>query len=321
MKILNNNDKINKSIIENVLVILIMSLYIVYGRYYVPILMMFISLPYVVLGMRNGIKNNIISIIITSIIIGVVLGTPGDMIILLMFAPLSIGLNYFMKKRKRTSEILLFSTITVFTSLLIVIYLGRQATGIGIIEEFEKFYTGLIGMQTDIFKEMGMTNYQILENIDVLETGYQYMLITIPSILAIVSLSISYFNYLLTSSILRKMSYEVVSPRRFSNFKLPDNILLGTGTMFLSTIIMSEFEVPYHNALLANISLLIGFVFFLQGLSIIDFILIRIKVKRVMRIIILTITIIILPLGSMLGILGMMDSIFDIRKIGRRKSL
>lgn len=321
MKVLNNNDKIKKNIIENVLVILLVALYIVYGRYYVPILMMFIALPYVVLGIRNGIKNNIMSMIITSITIGVVLGSPGDVIILLVFAPLSIGLNYFVKKRKKTSEILLFSTIIFFISLLIAISLGKQATGIGIIEEFEKFYTQLIGMQTDIFEEMEMTNYQILENINLLEASYEYMLITIPSILAIVSLFISYFNYLLTSIILRKMSYEVVSPTRFSKFKLPDNILLGTGFMFLSTIIMGKFEVPYHNALLANISLLIGFVFLLQGLSVIDFLLIKMKMKKLFRIISLIITIIILPLGSMVVILGMIDSIFDIRKIGRRKSL
>ena len=321
MKVLNNNDKIKKNIIENVLVILLMALYIVYGRYYVPILMVFIALPYVVLGIRNGIKNNIMSMIITSIIIGVVLGSPGDVIILLAFAPLSIGLNYFIKKRKKTSEILLFSTIIIFISLLIAISLGKQATGIGIIEEFEKFYTQLIGMQTDIFEEMEMTNYQILENINLLEAGYEYMLITIPSILAIVSLFISYLNYLLTSIILKKMSYEVVSPTRFSKFKLPDNILLGTGFMFLATIIMGKFEIPYHNALLANISLLIGFVFLLQGLSIIDFLLIKMKMKGLFRIIILIITIMILPLGSMVVILGMIDSIFDIRKIGRRKSL
>lgn len=298
-----------------------MTLYIVYGMYYLPLLIIFIPLAFIIIGIRNGIKNNIISMIITGLVVVIISGNLGDLSLLLVFAPISLGLNYFIQKRKRTGEILLFSTFIMFMSLLTVIYFGNQSSELGLMKEFEELFTQGLAMQQDMFKEMGMTNYQILENMNLLEMGYEYMMITLPSIMAILSLFISYFNYLLTSIILRGSGYEVVRPLRFSRFKLPNNIILGTGIMFLTGIIMGKLGIPYHNALLANISLLVGFVFLLQGLSLVDFLLIKRKIKPIIRIIILGISTLIIPMGSMLVLLGMLDSIFDMRKIGKRKSL
>lgn len=321
MKVLNNNDKINRSIIENMLVISIMALYIVYGIHYTPLLMIFIPLPFVVIGIRNGMSNNIISMAITSLIVGVVSGAPSAVTLLLIFAPLSIALNYSMKKRKKTIEIILFSTAAFFLPLLIIISLGNKAGDLDLAIQFEQAFTQFITMQTDIFKEMGKTNYEVLQNIELLESYYKSILIALPSILAIISLFVGYFNYLFITIILRKTGYGVVSPSKFSKFKLPNNIILGTGVMFFATIIMERFKIPYHNALLVNISFLVGFIFLLQGLSVLDFLLIKLKMRLIFRTIILLINIAIIPMGGILFFIGILDSIFDIRKIRKRKSL
>lgn len=318
VKVLKNNDKINKSIIENVLVILIMSLYIVYGIYFAPLLIIFIPLPFVVIGIRNGLKNNIISMAITSLIVGIVLDMPSSVILLLMYAPLSIALNYCIKKRKKTSEIILISAGAFFLSLLIITAVGRYSAELG---ESEQLITEMIAIQTDKLKEMGVTNTQILKDVEIIEAAYEYMLITLPSILVIISLFVSFFNYLLATLILRKMGFGVVSPPKFSRFKLPDDVIMGTGVMFVSAIVMGWLNVPYHNALLLNISLLVGFIFFIQGLAVIDFLLIKAKIKLVFRVILLFINVIFVPLSGVLFFVGMFDSVFDMRKIGKRKSL
>ena len=147
------------------------------------------------------------------------------------------------------------------------------------------------------------------------------MLITLPSILVITSLIISFLNYLVSTVISRKMGYGVLSLPRLSKFKLPDNIIMGTAIMFLSAIVMGWLDIPYHNALLLNISLLVGFIFFLQGLAVIDFLLIKAKMRIGFRIIILLMNIVIVPMGGILFFIGTFDSVFDIRKIGKRKSL
>lgn len=319
MKDLNKNDKIKNSIIENVLVILVMSLYIVYGIYFVPLLIVFIPLPFVILGIRNSLKDNIISMIVTSLIIGMVLDMPSAITLLIMFGPLSIALNYGIKKRKKTSEIILISTAVFFISLLIITAVFNSAIEINGVQEYEEAITEMIAIQTDKLREMGVTNTQILKNLEELEYAYEYMLITLPSILGIVSLFVSYFNYLFSTLILRKMGYGVVNSPKFSRFKLPETAIMGSGVMFISVIIMKWLNVPYHNALLLNISLLIGFIFMIQGLAVVDFLLIKAKMKTVFRVIFIFIMLV--PMSGILFFVGMFDSVFDIRKIGKRKSL
>ena len=321
VKILNNDDKINKSVIENVLVILIMSLYIVYGMYFVPLLIIFIPLPFVIIGIRNGIKNNIISMAITSLIVGIVLDMPSAVILLFMFAPLSIALNYCIKKRKKTSEIILISTAAFFVSLLIIVAVFNNAINLNGVGQYEELITEMVTMQTDKLIEMGVTNTQILKDIELLEYAYEYMLITLPSILLILSLFVSYFNYLLSTLILAKMGYGAMISPKFSQLKLPENIIMGSGVMFISVIIMGRLNVPYHNALLLNITVLVGFIFFIQGLAVIDFLLIKGKVKLFFRMILLFINLIFVPMSGVLFFVGMFDSVFDMRKIGKRKSL
>ncbi len=316
-----DNEKIKKSIVENVIVVLLMTLYIVYGRQFIPILSIFIPLPFIILGIRNGINNNITSLAISILLVGLVFGSTDGALILMMFAPLSIGLNFFIKKRRPTGEVLLISSGLIFFSILVIIALGEKSTGIGLVEQFEQVFTEVLTVQRDIFREMGMTNYEVLQRIDLLETGYEYMLITLPSILGILSFFIVVLNYLFTTIISRKMRYEIVNLPKFSRIKLPNNIILGTALMFLTGIIMGKLDIPYHNALLANVSMLVGFAFLLQGLSLVDHFLIKMKMKVIIRTIIIIAFVLIIPLGSFLVLLGMVDSVFDFRKIGRRKSL
>lgn len=306
---------------ENALVILMMSLYIVYGIYYVPLLIIFIPVPFVVLGMRNGLKDNIISMGITSLIIGLVLDIPSALVLLLIFGPLSIALNYSIKKRKKTWDIIVISTVAFFLSLLIITSLGRFSAELGSLGESEEIWTEMMTIQTERFKEIGMTNTQVFENLEMLEAAYKYVLIVLPSILIITSFVISFSNYLLSTAILRRMGYGLVNKPRLSRFKLPENIIMGSGIMFITAIIMGWLNMPYHNALLLNISLLVGVVFFLQGLGVIDFLLIKFKVKTVFRVLLLFVSVVFVPMGGMLFFIGMFDSVFDMRKIGKRKSL
>ena len=67
---------------------------------------------------------------------------------------------------------------------------------------------------------------------DFLENAYDYIILIMPSIIMMSSMITAYINYLLSSLSLRKLGYGVVSIPKFSRFKLPNNILLGTGIMF-----------------------------------------------------------------------------------------
>ncbi len=321
MKFLKNNDKIKKSTIESIIVISIMTLYIVYGIHVVPLLMLFIPVPFAILGIRNGIYINVISIIATSIIIGVLLGFISGVSIILIFAPLSLALNYCISKRKDSMETIFITTIAFFISFLVLIGLEANISNLNLTKQLESNFTQLLTMQIDMLNEVGMSKYEVLRTTDLLENAYKTIIILIPSLISIFSLAVSYINLLFSSIILRKMGYGIANYKKFSKFKLPNNIIPGIGIMLFTAFIIKTLKIQYHEALLINITFLISFVFFLQGLAVLDFLLIKSKLHVVFRILIISLNIVFIPMSSILFFIGIFDSIFDIRKIGRRKSL
>lgn len=316
-----NNDKIKKGMMECIVVISIMALYIVYGIHFLPLLMLIIPLPFVVLGMRNGINSNIISIVLTSLIVGVLLGFSSGASLILLFAPLSLALNYSIKTRRTTTETILISTVAFFLSFIMFMSLVGEISNIDIAKQSEQAFTQILTMQIDMLRETGMTNHEILQATDLFENTYRQLVVLIPSLMVVFALMVSYINLSLSSKILRKMGYGTISLQRFSRFKLPNNIIPGIGIMFLATFIIKKLQIQYHEALLFNITSLVGFVFIVQGFSVFDYLLIKAKMKLIPRIILLAINIIFVPISGIMFFIGLLDSIFDMRKIRRQKSL
>lgn len=317
---MDNNNKIKKGILESLIVISIMVVYAVYGIYFLPTLMIFIPLPFIILGVRNHIYNNIFSLIIASIIIQLLLGSSYGASMVLLFAPLSIAINYCIKYKKKNMETILISTAVFVLSFLLIISLGERITDINFTEQIENVLSQSLNSQIEIFKELGVSNEELARLSESLEDQNKTIMVRIPSLLIIISFLISYINIFLVSFALRKMGYGYVAEQRFSRFRLPNNIIPGIGIMFLAAYIMQKLEVQYHGALLLNITFLAGFVFIVQGLAVLDFLMIKARIKSIFRLFILAINIFVLPTTTILFFIGVIDSIFDLRKLRMQKS-
>ncbi|WMM24680.1 DUF2232 domain-containing protein [Tissierella sp. MB52-C2] len=317
---MNNNDKIKKSITESIVIISIMALYIVYGIHFLPLLMLFIPLPFIVLGIRNNIYVNAISMVISFIIVGALLGFASNALLILIFLPLSLVINYCIIKRKTTMEIISISTLIFFLSIVILMFLGVKISDLDLTKQLENDFTQILTIQIDMFKDMGMTNYEILQTKDLLESAYRSLIVLIPSMIGILSLVTSSINVFLSSLILRKMGYGAVKTIGFSKFKLPKNIIPGVGVMFVAAFIIKQLGIEYHDALLFNITFLVSFVFLVQGLAVVDFLLKKSKVRLVFRILILGMMTLFIPMSSIILFIGILDTIFDTRKLRRSKS-
>jgi len=314
------NDKIKKGIIEGTIIIFFTVLYMVYGIHYLPLLMIFIPLPFIVLGVRNHIYYNIISIITASLIIQLLLGSTSGASLILIFAPLTVAINYCIDKRKSNFETISISTGILFLSFLLLISLGGRLSDFNLTGQIQEVLSQSLKWQVEIFQEMGMTNSQISKLTDSLESEYKIFLVHIPSFLIIISFLIAYVNIFFNSIILRRMGYGFIAEQRFSRFKLPNNIIFGIGLMFLTAYIIKGFGIGYSEALMLNLSFLAGFVFIVQGLAVIDSFLLKMRIKLGFRIFLLILTIIFIPISGIIFFLGLFDSVFDLRKLRGQKS-
>ena len=314
---MNIDGKKRNKIIEVIFVIAMAKIFMLIGMYYLPLIIFLYPVFFIVLGVRNGIKYNIISLIISSLFVGLMIDNISGIFILLNFAPLSIGLNYMIKKRKKSFEIMIICTVILLASFLLLMNIMGDASGVSIINQLEDFFTQTLNAQVEMLKDMDLSNYEVLKIRDLLENAMDYVLLILPAIVIIFSFIIAYLNYLISSLVLRRLGYGVVSIPKFSKFKLPNNVLLGTGIMFLGALIIKGLKLFYYQTVLLNITVIASFMFFTQGLSVVDYKLIEKKLGRIPRVLIILFFTIILPLGWIISFIGILDVIIDFRKLRR----
>ncbi|NMB07629.1 MAG: DUF2232 domain-containing protein [Tissierellia bacterium] len=307
----------NKKIIEILLAVAISTIGMLLGIYYLPLqfLIFLYGIPFIVIGVKYEINISIISMIISILAIGLVTDYISGISLLITFLPLSISLIYAIKSRRKPLEIMTISTIVLIVSFFIIFSIMGNVTGISIVNQMDEFFTQVLNTQLELLGEMELSPHEIFRFKDSMEDKINEILLQIPSMIMIFSLIMTYINYLISVLILRKLGYGIVYIPRFSRFKLPNNILLGVGIMFLGTFLLKIFKLSYYETIFMNITLLASFVFFVQGLAVIDYKLKEKKRNLFLRLIVILFFILVLPLGTYIAFLGVLDVIFDFRKI------
>ncbi len=314
-----NNEKMT-NIFELAGVILGMSLFTLASLYFFPLMFLIFPVVFIVLGIKNGLLDGIISLMTTCTIVAFVIEPMTALYIFLLFGPLVISMIYTIKKRKSTMEVLLVGTISFFTSIIVVFGIINYIEG-NLLLTIEQAFKETLNIRIEALKDMGLTSYEILENKKLLEDAFKYMLLIAPATGLLTSLIVSYMNYSLTIIGLRRIGIYVVNIPRFSRFRLPNNISIGIIVMFITGFVAKQLNFDYFDTIAINLTVLIGIMFSIQGLSVIDFFLIKIKVKKFFRILFILLTIIAAPLMTVVSGLGLIDVIFDLRKLKRKDSL
>lgn len=312
-----NAENKNK-ILETIFVIIMSTIFMVLGIYYFQGIIFLYPVLFIMLGSRYGLKCTVISLVVSSLSIGLMTDMISGMLVLSIFAPLSIAIIYTMKKRKSSTEVLAISTLVFLASILIMVNFIGNIIDINIISQVEETFTESINFYIEVLQESEFSNYEILQVRDFMENAFQYGLLILPSMIIILSLVVAYLNYLISSLSLRKLGHGIVHIPRFSRFKLPNNILVGTGIMFLGALILRYFGMAYSESVFTNLVVLVSFVFFIQGLSVIDHKLVKKKINIIIRILIISFVIMLMPIGGVITtIIGLLDVIIDFRKFRR----
>lgn len=316
-EMVNQDNKIKDSILERIILIITMSVYAIFGLYYIPYILILFPAPFIVFGVKNGIITNITNIIVTSLLIGIFGSAGHGLFLLMVFLPIILTMQYLIQSRKSNMEILGISSLVFFISILIILSMAN-AGGIEYINELEGNIQQILLTQLEKYQEMDLTSYQFLEIQERLEVEFRQSLLIIPSVLMVISLLVSYLNYLVVTIGLDRVGIKIVGKPKFSKFKLPNNIIVGLIIMFSSVFIMDKMDYLYTETVSLNLTTLAGFMFLIQGLSVVDHFFIKIKLLPLVRFIIYIMFIFNQSIIMGLIIIGFIDVIFDLRKI--RKS-
>ena len=308
------NEK-TRAFLESLLMILLGTIYILLGINFVPVISIVFPAFFIILGVRHGIEYNIVSILISILVVGLVVDKYTAFFIFIAFVPLSIVINYVIKKRGKSQELILYSTITSLVSYVIAIVLVKRFFNISFIDQIEKSFSLVLKTQLDMLKETGLSNYEMYQTKDILENAYEYMVLVIPSAVIIFSLLTAYLNSILSIFILRRLRYGIVFVPRFSYFKLPSNFILGVIVIYLGVFLLKQLKVFYYETIFINVSALISFAFFLQGLAVLIFLINKSRLNQVGKVIFIVLLILSFPLSAIISMVGFLDIIFNFRGI------
>lgn len=299
---------------EIIIVLLISTMLALFGLYYFQFIIFLYPLLFIILGVRHGLKYTLIGLLASATLISLIIDLVLGVLMFIAFMPLTITLINMIVKRKNPVETLIYSTITFLGSVLLIIFLVN-INGVSIIGQLKMNITQAINNQLKVLEQLNLTKEQMAEIKNLHKNYLEIVLAMIPSVIMIFSLVVSYLNYLLSTLFLRKLGYAVVFVPKFSNFKLPRNIFFGLGIMFFATFLLARYNLFNSSEVIVNLIVLTLFIFFIQGISVIDYKLKNKNIRTVWRIFILLLILEMIPIaGFLIIILGLFDAIFDFRK-------
>ena len=246
---------------EVIFVVLISTILALFGMYYFQFIIFLYPILFIILGVRHGLKYTLISLLASTALISLIVNIVLGMMLFVAFMPLTIIIINMIVKRKNPIETIIYSTITFLASVLLVIFL-ININGVSIIGQLKMNITQTINNQVELLDQLNLTKEQIQEIKSLQKNYLEVVLAMIPSIIMILSLVVSYLNYLVSTLFLRKLGYAVAYVPRFSNFKLPRNIFLGLGIMFFTTYLLARYKLFNSFDVIINLIVLTLFIFF-----------------------------------------------------------
>ncbi len=283
-----------------------------------PVLLLLTPIPFIIIGYRNNSYTGIVGILILAVIIAFMAGFKAGISMFITVAPVTFAIQTLLKKREGNNRILLVATFILLGSLLISLYIEKDK-GMDLKAEMEKSFDSVLELQLDMMEDLDLDKYKKADVEDTLRSGYKYIMTVFPALLILSSLLAVYFNLKISTYILKRTG-SVVDVPQFYHFKLPNSFLLGSAVMFIAVYIIEKMKLPYAKSLSYNISVLVSFLFLLQGLSLLSFMFYGKGRKKGARIILILLIMMVLPINGILMVFGFLDSIFDFRKI-RNKTL
>lgn len=303
----------NRGLIEAALIATITSFFAI-GMLFIPALFLLILLlpvPLIILVSRHGVKYGLYSLIISSLLIGFLTEILFTIFVIILFGPVSLAMGYFISKNHDDFSVIgSGAAISIFT-IFLTIQLISYTAGFNIMDEIAILLQEAISNQTEMLQSM---NFRINNSQELVNS----FMMLFPGAIIIQSMLVAFINYFTAGTILKRLGMKELVLPEFSHFKLPGNIVLGSFLIILLTYFTSFIEGIYTHSLMDNVLLIFMFVFFTQGLAFVSFVLKKIKLYKPLRVAILILIVIISPLLIMVSVLGLIDSLFDLRKLRAR---
>lgn len=321
MKHLNKDNKWMIPIIEGAGILGMEVLGGLIAIYFWPFLLILFPLGFVIYGVKHGLVNMGLLMAVSAAVIGLVSDFTSALVVIGMFGPMAFGITLSMRKRRRPLEVLATGSIIFFVSTMILFALFGNASGTSVVKQVEETFRETLFMQLEMLEGMGLSAYELDKTKTMLEEAYSYLILILPAIIMVMAFIVSYLNYLFSVRLLRALGIGVLPMPWLHRFTVPNNFGIGMLIVFVGIFAVKSIDSGFYDVIFMNLIVLVGTVFIVQGLAVIDHYLLKIKMNSIIRGILMLFLIMLSPMLTVVSLLGGADIVLDFRKLRRRKSL
>ncbi|MBN2260790.1 MAG: YybS family protein [Clostridiales bacterium] len=303
------------ALVEAALLTAITSILAIAGIYipFLGYLMFIIAVPFIILMVRHNWKYAVIATIASAVLVTFVSFPTYGIYVAVLGGFVGMVIGYFIKNGKDSSYAIFYGGLAAIVSFIALLSLMTLITGVTLSSMVEEILAASYKMTEsmgfeEVFSQSGIQLNDMLELFKMI----------LPSALIISAVVFAFVNYAVANIIMRRAGMKIGSPKKFSEFVLPSNILTGTSIILILAYFSGKMNIVDSQMLFMNVLNLFVYIFFIQGLAIVFSYFEKRNLKRVMKIIIV-ILIFLLQMTLTIAILGWIDNIFDFRKIRKKK--
>ena len=313
------NDLKARKLTDSALITGVMVIFAFAGNFLLPFLDVIYPLPAILLSKKQNWKYSAFSVFAAGIIIFVLLGFQTGIYYTVSYGPAAIAMSYFIGKDRKAAYCIFSGAAAYLLSILILIFTAQLITGINTSDYISQVFNESFRLQEEIFSGFG--NGDIMEN-----SGFSYgelaesILRLIPAVMIMSSFMVSVINYKAAYKIGKRLKIYISPMGRFMYFKLPSNISAGILVFLAGSLLLRNADFVNAEVLQTNISMLFQMIFFIQGAAVISFYFNKYSVKKIYRIIISVFIFFNWFLILLVSVVGMADSLADIRKIRTKEN-
>ena len=220
-------------------------------------------------------------------------------------------LNY---KEDNKYNPIFMGTIAFILGLIANYLVSKYLFNINMLEEFTSVMKAQLSTQISVIQE-SVSNLASMPNITE-ESIIRTVLNIMPLILFSRAIILAILTYFLAIFTLKKIRKNNIKGIKFSRFYLPGNAVLTSFVLYILIMLIEILNIPlYTDLILVNLELIFYILFLIQGVSVAIFFTKKwLKAGHVIKFILGIIAVSIVGIMG-ISILGMVDSIFDFRKV------
>ncbi|MBY0148072.1 YybS family protein [Neobacillus niacini] len=283
---------------------------------YVPFLGMvvnlFLAVPFMLFTAKNDGKS-IFVFIVASLLLSFIVGSVMSLPLALAYGTTGAVIGYLIQRQKNMGVLFIAGTLVFLINLIIIYVTSIVLFEVDMITEMIELMRESLNVSADLLKNFGnaQDSEKLLEQFN---NGLNLIKTLIPTLFVLSSFFIVFIMQLVSFPIIKRFGIKVEKWKSFKEISLPKSLLY----YFLLTLLLSMFMNPEEGTFwymaIINMTYILQFLMVLQGYTFMFYYFDKKGISKAISITIGIVAFLIPIFLYIIGILGIIDLGFDLRK-------